>query len=165
MQAAMVELSRLDVNGLSGDAIDYESYEAFLTVDETRDWIRAWTGGNELSGTDFLIIGQDGTGGLAALWRVTPDMPLRERPVVFFGSEGELGVVASNLGDFLWLFAQGVGPMGAIAERAQAARSLPALVELARRYAPNSERPASHIIKDAQTRYSDFEALVEGTIR
>lgn len=32
---------------------------------------------------------------------------LFEQPVVFFGAEGELGIVAANLSDYLWLLAAG----------------------------------------------------------
>ncbi|MFI7337206.1 SMI1/KNR4 family protein [Streptomyces sp. NPDC050085] len=92
------------------DGIDFEPYEAFLTAEETTDWLRSWTGNSELNGDDFRVFGQDGTGGAVAFWLIRPGQALVEQPVVFLGSEGETGVVARNLGAFLWLLADGFGP-------------------------------------------------------
>ncbi|MFI8266555.1 hypothetical protein [Streptomyces sp. NPDC085665] len=74
------------------------------------EWFRAWTGNRELIGDRFRVFGQDGTGGYAALWLIRPDRVLVEQPIVFLGSEGETGVVALDLGTFLWLLADGFGP-------------------------------------------------------
>lgn len=100
----------------AGDA-DYEPHDRFLTAEETTSWIRAWTGNQELDGADIRVVGEDGTGGYAAFWMARPGRPLCEQPVVFFGSEGELGVVASDLGGFLWVLADGSGPFEAVDER------------------------------------------------
>ncbi|MFF4453234.1 SMI1/KNR4 family protein [Streptomyces goshikiensis] len=89
---------------------DFEPFPAFLSAAETTDWFQAWTGNSELDGNDFRVFGQDGTGGYAAIWLIRPGRPLAEQPVVFLGSEGETGVVARDLGDFLWLLADGFGP-------------------------------------------------------
>lgn len=49
-----------------------------------------------------------------ALWLIHPGAEFVAQPVVFFGSEGDVGVVARDLGDFLWLLADGAGPMEAV---------------------------------------------------
>ncbi|GAA2605373.1 hypothetical protein GCM10010304_64130 [Streptomyces roseoviolaceus] len=38
---------------------------------------------------------------------------MADRPVVFLGSEGDTAVVARDLNDFLWLLADGYGPLEA----------------------------------------------------
>ncbi|MFD7462661.1 MULTISPECIES: SMI1/KNR4 family protein [unclassified Streptomyces] len=93
-----------------GGGVDFESFPAFLSVEDTTDWLRAWTGNGELSGDDFRIFGQNGSGGYAAFWLIRVNRALADQPVVFLGSEGETGVVARDLGDFLWLLADGLGP-------------------------------------------------------
>ncbi|MER5275409.1 hypothetical protein ABT025_06580 [Streptomyces sp. NPDC002809] len=97
------------------DGVDFEPYESFLSADETTEWFRAWTGNRELNGDDFRVFGQDGTGGYAAFWLVRPCRELAEQPIVFLGSEGETGVVAQEMGAFLWLLADGFGPWEAVA--------------------------------------------------
>lgn len=68
-----------------------------------------------MDGVCFRVFGQDGTGGYAAFWLVREGRGLVEQPVVFLGSEGETGVIARDLADFLWLLAGGVGPWEAAA--------------------------------------------------
>ena len=75
-----------------GDGVDFEPFSAFLSAEETTDWFRAWTGNAELSGDDFRVFGQDGSGGYAAFWLIRQRSPLVDQPVVFLGSEGETGV-------------------------------------------------------------------------
>ena len=65
--------------------------------------------------SEYLIFGQDGSGGYAAFWLVNNVEDLLQQPIVFFGSEGEVGVVAQNFGDYVWLFAHGLGPYEAVA--------------------------------------------------
>ncbi|MBC3843571.1 SMI1/KNR4 family protein [Streptacidiphilus sp. 4-A2] len=106
--------------------VDYEPFPEFLSAEETTDWLRAWTGNGELTGDGFRVFGQDGTGGCTAFWLVRPDRPLTDQPVVFLGSEGELAVVASDLGRYLWLLADGFGPRAAVDHQ------------------PDGHQPASH---------------------
>lgn len=64
-----------------------------------------------MDGACFRVFGQDGTGGYAAFWLVREGRGLVEQPVVFLGSEGETGVIARDLADFLWLLVEaGSGP-------------------------------------------------------
>ena len=62
-------------------------------------------------GIDF---GQDGSGGYVAFWLIRLGEDLLRQPIVYFGSEGEIGVVAANFSDYLWLLAGGIGPVEAI---------------------------------------------------
>jgi hypothetical protein len=115
---AMPELLRallaLEFDYADGEGIDFEPFGAFLSEQETREWFQAWTGNKEVDGAKFLVFGQDGSGGYAAIWTVREGAPLLDQPVVFLGSEGEIGVVVSTVYDFFWLLAGGLGPLEAV---------------------------------------------------
>jgi hypothetical protein len=49
-----------------------------------------------------------------SVWLKRNGAPIEDQPIVFVGSEGEVGMVASNMRDYLWLLAGGVGPCEAI---------------------------------------------------
>ncbi|HVK22041.1 MAG TPA: SMI1/KNR4 family protein [Actinokineospora sp.] len=145
--------------------IDYEPHDSFMSVGETEDWWRALTGNPAPAGPGFRVFGQDGTGGYAAFWLVRPDAPVADQPVVFLGSEGERGVVAKDLAAYLWLLADGSGPMEAVAYGAWASSPRPELVAIARTYAPEREQRAADIIAEARAEFPDFDAMVEAQIR
>ncbi|MGW1886666.1 SMI1/KNR4 family protein [Streptomyces sp. NPDC001970] len=149
-----------DYNG--DDGVDFEPFPAFLSTAETTDWLRAWTGNGELSGDDFRVFGQDGSGGYAAFWLIRPNRALIDQPVVFLGSEGETGVVARDLGDFLWLPADGLGPWEAATsyERDRVPRPDQELTALAERFAPGRRRPAAAVIEQATWEFPDFDDTI-----
>ncbi|MEU2831228.1 SMI1/KNR4 family protein [Streptomyces lavendulae] len=142
--------------------VDFEPFPAFLSAAETTDWFQAWTGNSELDGNDFRVFGQDGTGGYAAIWLIRPSRPLAEQPVVFLGSEGETGVVARNLGDFLWLLADGFGPWEAATsyEPDWNAHPNPELAAIAEGFAPNQRRSAAAVIELAAQEFPDFDDTI-----
>lgn len=90
--------------------MDYEMYEEFEHPDATAWWYRLWTGNQEVDGGEFRFFGSEGMVGYTGLWLVREGRTLVEQPVVFLGSEGELAVMATDVGGFLWLVAQGHGP-------------------------------------------------------
>ncbi|GAA2277823.1 hypothetical protein GCM10010430_74680 [Kitasatospora cystarginea] len=49
-----------------GEGIDFESFDAFLSAEDTTDWLRAWTDNAELTGSNFRVFGQNGSGGYLA---------------------------------------------------------------------------------------------------
>lgn len=144
---------------------EYEPHRRYLTAVETASWIRSWTGNEELAGDEFRVIGEDGTGGYAAFWLVRPSRPVIEQPVVFFGSEGDLGAVAPDLSGFLWVLADGSGPFEAVDERERdrPSRPHPELTAIAERFAPGGRRPARSIIDAAQAEFAEF-AEFEGYV-
>lgn len=150
----------------AGEA-DYEPHKQFLTAERTTTWIRAWTRNQELDGDDFRVVGEDGTGGYAAFWLVRMGRPVSEQPVVFFGSEGDLGVVAPDLGGYLWVLADGSGPFEAVDERERSRPSQPhaELTAIAERFAPGRRRPARTIIEAAQAEFPGFEDYILGLCR
>ncbi|MDX3524781.1 SMI1/KNR4 family protein [Streptomyces scabiei] len=153
---ALAAVAQVEFDCDDGEGVDFEPYDAFDSAEETTDWIRNWTDNHELDGDAYRVFGQDGTGGLVALWCVRPGRPLAEQPVVFLGSEGERGVVAGNLSDFLWLLADGLGPMEVVEYEQREARPNPALAELAERHATTARRPARDIITEAQAEFPSF---------
>ena len=84
--------------------------------------------------------------------------------MVFLGSEGELGVVASSVHDYLWVLAGNVGPYEAVAyedERPENAQ----FTDFARRHAADLERPARAVIAAARAEFPDFEQGVRDLCR
>lgn len=146
-------------------SIDYEPYPGFDSAEETTDWVRSWTGNDELDGDAFRVFGQDGTGGLVACWLVRADRPLAEQPVAFFGSEGEVGVVATSLGEFLWLLAGGVGPLEAVEFGAEDGVPHEGLRAIAEAYSGIEPRTPAEVLAAAKAEFPDFAATVESWCR
>ncbi|MFZ4297731.1 SMI1/KNR4 family protein [Streptomyces cinereoruber] len=145
-----------------GDGVDFEPFTTFLSAEETTDWFRAWAGNGELSGDDFRVFGQDGSGGYAAFWLVRTGLPLADQPVVFLGSEGETGVVARDLAAFLWLLADGFGPWEAATsyEPDWTPRPNSELAAIAERFAPDQRQPAATVIEQAAAEFPDFDDII-----
>jgi hypothetical protein len=152
-------------DGQAPSSIDYEPYEEFDSADRTTDWIRAWTGNEELDGDVFRVFAQDGTGGLVTSWVVRPGRELAEQPVAFFGSEGEVGVVATDLGSFLWLLAGGVGPQEAVEFGADTGVPHPGLRAVAERWSGVEPRTPAEVLAAARAEFPDFAATVEAWCR
>ncbi|MET8331410.1 SMI1/KNR4 family protein [Streptomyces sp. NPDC005181] len=160
--AALAPAMAVPFDYAGGEGVDFEPFAAFLSAEETTDWFRAWTGNGELSGEDFRVFGQDGSGGYAAFWLVRPNRALVDQPVVFLGSEGETGVVARDLGDFLWLLADGLGPWEAATsyERDRVPRPSQELAAIAERFAPGRRRSAAAVIESAAEEFSGFDDTI-----
>lgn len=155
---ALADVARVEFDyGDEGEGVDFEPYEAFVSAEETTDWLRHWTGNHELDGGAYRVFGQDGSGGLAAVWCVRPGLPLDRQPVVFMGSEGEVGLVAGDLSGFLWVLADGFGPREAALYPDREARPDAALSELAVRHVTTPRRPAREIVAEARAEFPTFE--------
>ncbi|THA78131.1 SMI1/KNR4 family protein [Streptomyces sp. A0642] len=167
--AALAAAMAVRLDCIGEDGVDFEPYESFLAADDTTDWLRAWTGNSDLTGDDFRVFGQDGTGGYAAFWFIRPGGDLPEQPVVFMGSEGETGVVARDLGAFLWLLADGFGPWEAAAfyepEPDWAPRVNEDLAAIAEQYAPACRASAATIVAQATQEFPDFDNTIMGLCR
>ncbi len=146
-----------------GGGVDFEPFPAFLSAEDTTDWFQAWTGNTELDGDAFRVFGQDGTGGYAAFWLVRPGRPVGEQPVVFLGSEGETGVVARDLDDFLWLLADGHGPAEAGSPYATDLTGRPheGLASIAERFAPERRASAADVVARAAEEFPGFDEVIE----
>ena len=154
----MAKLHRLEFDYDDGDGIDFEPYQEFFPQDETTAWIRAWTSNKTLTGDAYRIFGQDGSGGYAAFWMARPGKPLLEQPIVFFGSEGELGIVAKDFADYLWLLAGGFGPYEAVSYPDDERDEAPEFMSFAEKNAPAARKTPQEVIAAAVAEFPDFEA-------
>lgn len=164
LPAALAAANDLTYDYDAGRGFDFEPYPAFRSAEETCAWVRAWTGNRELDGSELRLFGQDGTGGLAALWLVREGQPIEAQPVVFFGSEGSVGVVARDVSDYLWLLAGGLGPMEAV-EFPEARAVDAAKAALAKVHAADREKPALEVIRLAKEEFPDFEQRIRALCR
>ncbi len=165
MPPVLRRLNRMEFDYADGEGIDFEPFAEFLSVDDTTSWIRAWTGNEHLDGNDYLVFGQDGSGGYAALWLARKNTPLAAQPVVFFGSEGELGVIARDLSDFLWLLASNLGPYEALTYPEAERIANTALAQFAAAHAASPQRSPSEILSLARDAFPEFESDIQSTIR
>ncbi|HWM85744.1 MAG TPA: hypothetical protein VNO33_07895 [Kofleriaceae bacterium] len=150
------ELHELEFDYEDGEGIDFEPYQEFQSADDNAAWFKAWTGNDEVDGSEYRVFGQDGTGGYAAFWLVREGKPILEQPIVFFGSEGELGIVAASFSDYLWLLAGGFGPLEAV-EYPEDDRSPSAdFTEFAGRNAPGDQKSPREVLSAAKAEFPGF---------
>lgn len=155
------KLNQLEYDYDDGEGIDFEPFEEFTSLEDTNDWLHSWTGNPNADGSIFLIFGQDGSGGYAAFWLVNVDNPLDEQPIVFLGSEGERGVVASNLDDYLWVLASGHGPYEAIAYLDEEKEPSEPFLEFANQHSQKSNGNGVELCKDANKKYLGFSDFID----
>jgi hypothetical protein len=158
------DLHELPFDYEDGKGIDFEPYEEFDSEESTIEWFKVWTNNGDADGKLFRIFGQDGSGGKAAFWNIVPDKPTLDQPIVFFGSEGEMGVVAKNFSDYLWLLAGGLGPYEATAYPDNK-RANVAFTEFATKHAPEAKKSALEVITEAQAAFPNFKKIIEKTIK
>ncbi|MEU4724057.1 SMI1/KNR4 family protein [Nonomuraea dietziae] len=144
---------------------DFELYERFEAPERTAWWFRLWTGNEEVDGGEFRFFGATGAGDYVGFWLVRPAMPITEQPVVYLGSEGECGVIARDLGDLLWVFADGLGPAEAFADPGRETQTNEAFQVIAERYAPGRRRSAVEIVAGAQEEFPGFSEFVDAMCR
>ena len=159
----LAELHTLEIDYADGEGMDFEPYSEFLSAEDTTDWIHAWTGNQSLNGDALRIFGQDGTGGYAAFWLVRPGAPILEQPIVFFGSEGEQGMVASNFSDYLWLLAGGIGPYEAIAYPGLERPADVQFTTFAEQHSRTKRSTPWEVVTRAQAEFPDFASRIQQT--
>jgi hypothetical protein len=150
------------LHALGQDALpdlDLEMRPSFLTAEETLQWIRDWTGQEDPAADKLRPFGQDGSGGTVALWRVEPQTQLEACPVVFFGSEGDMGVVARDLPDFLLLLAGGLGPHEIVENGSTEGQPIGAVQEILKRAYPGAAaRSVEQALEDATAIAEHFKS-------
>ncbi|MFB4320470.1 SMI1/KNR4 family protein [Actinomadura sp. 21ATH] len=144
---------------------DFEPYVSFEAPERTAWWFRLWTGNDEADGGEFRFFGSTGSGDYAGFWLVRPGAPITDQPVVYLGSEGERGLISRDLGDLLWLFADGFGPGEAFANPERRTEPNAAFQAIAERYAPGRRRPAAQIVAAAQAEFPHFSDLIDSMCR
>ncbi|AKV00366.1 hypothetical protein AKJ09_07029 [Labilithrix luteola] len=124
---------------------------------------KAWTG-SAAAEEEFAVFGQDGSGGMVAFWLVN-DAPITEQPIVLLGSEGEVGAVAKDLADFLYLLGSGVGPYEAVEYGStKGEHDLPSVLKLAAEVAPRVGRTPEEVLATAIDTYGDVEERVRSLV-
>ncbi|MEU8302575.1 hypothetical protein AB0C84_03360 [Actinomadura sp. NPDC048955] len=154
-----------DASGLDG--LDFETFDRFEP-----DAIASWTGSDDAD-REFRTFGRDGSGGRVAFWRVHEGLPIEQQPVVLFGGEGDIGPVAKDLCDLLYLLAAGVGPFEAamaftsgedIDDEATGPR--PEIARIAETHLQRREgRTPQTVIEDAENEYADVRDRVDALTR
>jgi len=157
----LTSLHSIEIDYAEGEGIDFEPFEDFYSLEDTSDWIKAWTGNAGLDGAEYLIFGQDGTGGYVAIWCLHNLNNILKQPIVFFGSEGETGVIAKNMCEYVWLFAGGFGPYEAITSPNQQRKMLPEFLEFAETNFSLCRHTPKEIINRAKREYPDFEKHID----
>ncbi len=138
---------------------DFQPSDEFESLEEAAEWWTAWTGNEDAVVPPFRFFGEDGSGGRAGIWLRDPDASIETQPVVFLGSEGELAVIAKDLGDYLWLLANGVGPLEAVDDLNRVPEPIPELLALA----PGEPRSIEAVLAEAEIMLAALEELVEET--
>jgi hypothetical protein len=156
----LTQLHSLPFDYNDGDGIDFEPYQEFQSSAENKSWITAWTGNKTLTGSEYRVFGQDGTGGYAAFWLTKPDADVLDQPIVFFDSEGGLGVVAVDFADYLWLLAGGVGPYESVGREGGIEKSNAAFTTFATQHASTAKKSAAEVVARAQQMYPGFVAMI-----
>ena len=159
------ELHKIEIDYADGEGIDFEPFDSFYSEEETTEWIRAWTGNTDADGSSYLIFGQDGTGGYVAFWCVRETNDILQQPIVFFGSEGELGIVAQSFYDYIWLFAKGLGPYEAVVYPDIILSTNKKFLEFAKNNASSHQSSANEIIGRAVAEFPDFTSTIESLCR
>ncbi|HEY8359901.1 MAG TPA: hypothetical protein VIL30_20790 [Ramlibacter sp.] len=139
-----------------GNGIDFEPHSGFMSASETQDWFRAWTGNQDADASCYHIFGQDGTGGYAAFWLARGATDILQQPVVFFGSEGEVGVVARDFFDYLWLLAGRYGPYEAVSYPIEDRDAEPAFTAFAAAHASERRKSVGDVIATARAEFPTF---------
>ena len=144
---------------------DFEPYEEFETTEETTSWLQDWTGNDEIDGKNFRFFGSTGSGDYVGFWLVRSDVEVSGQPVVYFGSEGEKGVIARDLGDLLWIYADGKGPADAFDDPGRETQQNEAFQAIAERYAEGGRQSTAEIVSAAQKEFPGFSELIDSLCR
>lgn len=93
--------------GLADVGAEHAEFE-LRDPDESDGDIQAWLGALPSDGTRFVVFAQDGTGSLYCVWLRPGHDDVDKAPVVYLGSEGELGVLGKDPAAFLEFVASGM---------------------------------------------------------
>lgn len=156
----LAKLNQIDID-YDEDGIDFEPYQQFMMSEEQAEWLGAWTG-NKSAQLPLLIFGQDGTGGYAAIWPVNEGAAILDQPIVFMGSEGQVGVVAACFSDYLWLLAAGHGPCEVVEFLDESASPNVAFLEFAKLHATTPQSGVADIVARAESAYPSFKEMIDG---
>ncbi|MDZ7937753.1 MAG: hypothetical protein U5M53_05500 [Rhodoferax sp.] len=157
----LTRLLKIECDYDDGNGIDFEPHSEFMAPAEAQRWFHAWTGNAVADASPYRIFGQDGTGGYVAFWLVRTGADVLQQPIVFFGSEGELGVVARDFLDYLWLLAGRYGPYEATAYPIEQRTPDAEFAAFAIAHAPDRRKSVAEVVAAAQEEFPSFVADVQ----
>lgn len=157
----LARLHELPFDYEDGNGIDFEPFSAFMSEEETQVWFKAWTGNAEAQASQYRVFGQDGTGGYAAFWNVRKVDDVLRQPIVFFGSEGEMGVVARDFSDYLWLLAGRYGPFEAVSYPIEQRAPHPEFTAFAKAHAPERQKSVAEVVATSRAEFPTFVSDIE----
>ncbi len=163
--SVLSELHKIEIDYANGEGVDFEPYTEFRTSYDSDDWLKAWTGNDQADGSQFKIFGQDGTGGYAAFWIFEAEKPLLKQPIVFMGSEGERGVVASDFDSYLWLLASGVGPLEAVTYPEMEVKTNKDFDSFAKQNSQRARMTRGEVLEKAKSDYPYFSDFIDSLCR
>ncbi|MFI7127398.1 hypothetical protein ACIBQ1_16995 [Nonomuraea sp. NPDC050153] len=112
---------------------------------------------------EFRVFAINGSGSQIAFWLVHEGLPAEQQPVVFLGDEGDVGAVATDLCDLLYLLASGNGPfeviMFGVDEDAEPQPGIAAIAEV--HFDRREGRTPEAILADAAAEYSDVQDRID----
>ncbi|MDB5281109.1 MAG: F-box/LRR-repeat protein 14 [Bacteroidota bacterium] len=108
----------------------------------------------------FKGFAQDGTGSYFAIW-LYDNRDWKESPIVCFGSEGETGVIASNIGGFMALIALGHDPYALLHHEAGKVKPLKKMLKwVEENFKVEIPKDALKAVKNAIAGAPDFEEFL-----
>lgn len=127
------------------------------------DGLKGWFRNEHSAYEQFLPFGRGASGDIYALW-LTEGLSPDHAPVVMFGSEGELEVLARNSEQFCRLLCLGYSEIGLddpASEPADFNETAPLRSFMLERYGFQLPANAAPIIDDAKARFPTFRGWVE----
>ena len=137
--------------------INYNAYDEFITKENTKEWFESWCN-TKMNENKFLLFGSDDTVGVMAIWNVRDSKDLHIQPIVFFGQDGDAKVVAKNIFELMWLFANELGPQEVAEFGFLKREENKELLKLANKYATTCQKDPKSIIEGANQEFADFES-------
>jgi hypothetical protein len=93
--------------GLADVGAEHAEFE-LVDLAESDDNVKSWLGSLPTDGTRLIVFAQDGTGSLFCVWLRPGQTDVESAPIVYLGSEGELGVLGKDPAAFLEFVASGM---------------------------------------------------------
>lgn len=139
---------------------DFQPFDEFMWSVEMVEMWQNWINDRTAATAPLRAFGQDSAGGLVAFWARNPSEPVETQAVVYLSSEGEFSAIAENLGDYLWLLAQSVGPVEVVSGYDHAPSLIRPLVALAQQYTGLTSRSLDELREAARMLSQEFQSYV-----
>jgi len=144
------ELHKLPFEHRDGDGIDFIPFDEFLPIAEVEDFLRPWTGNDDVKGDRLAVFGRVSAGGIVAFWVFDPTLKITDQPVIYLGADGEHMVVAKNFDDYLWLLAGNHGAAEAFEFASDEMTPDPEFTTFAQHYSDSARLSPEAVVAEAK---------------